>query len=62
MKKNKIDDIKSVADLKKQIVEAKLKRQSEQVKNVHVAKNLRRKLAVALSVKRMKEMSQKGNA
>ena len=57
MKKNKIDDVKDVADLKKQIVDALMKRQSEQVKNVHIVKNLRRKLAVMLSMKRAKELS-----
>lgn len=65
MKKNDKDQIKSttlkelvkkVTDLKKQISDEILKRQSANVKNVHVVKNLRHALAVAESVKRAKEL------
>lgn len=49
---------KKVAELMSQISVETLKRQSANIKNVHTVKNLRRKLAVVLSVKRMKEFTQ----
>ena len=69
MKKNDKDQIMSAApaellkkstELRKQITDEILKRQSGNVKNVHTVKILRRKLAVVLSVKRVQELAQKG--
>lgn len=67
MKKNDKDQIinasaaelsKKAGELKKQISDEILKRQSANIKNVHTVKNLRRKLAVVQTVGRMKALAQ----
>lgn len=50
---------KKAKELKKQITQVWLTMQTKEVKNRREAKELRRKLAVALSIKRMKELTQK---
>jgi ribosomal protein L29 len=66
MKKNDKDQIvsatvvelaKKATELKKQISDEILKRQSSNVKNVHTVKAMRYKLAVVLSAKRAKELT-----
>lgn len=49
---------KKATEIAGQISAETLKRQSANIKNVHIVKNLRRKLAVVLSVKRMKDLTQ----
>lgn len=50
---------KKVKELRKQIGQVRLTMQTKEVKNRREAKELRRKLAVALSIKRMKELTEK---
>lgn len=50
---------KKAKELKKQITQVWLTMQTKEVKNRREAKELRRKLAVALSIKRMKELTEK---
>ena len=68
MKKSARDDIrqlsaaelgKKAAELRKKITDEGLKRLTSQVKNVHAVKNLRRELALVLSVRRIKALSEK---
>ncbi|MEK7074118.1 MAG: hypothetical protein AAB960_02220 [Patescibacteria group bacterium] len=50
---------KKAKELRKQITQVRLTMQTKEVKNRREAKELRRKLAVALSIKRMKELTEK---
>ncbi len=67
MKKNDKDQIvnasvtelsKKAGELRKQVSYEILKRQSSNVKNVHTVRALRHKLAVVLSVRRLKQLTQ----
>jgi len=51
--------VKKAEELRKQIVDETLKRQGKTVKNVRVVKGLRQKLAQTLSIKRLKELSER---
>ena len=50
---------KKVKELRKQMKQVRLTMQTKEVKNRREAKELRRRLAVALSIKREKELTQK---
>lgn len=50
---------KKVKELRKQIGQVRLTMQTKEVKNRREVKELRRKVAVALSIKRMKELTEK---
>ncbi len=49
---------KKMSELKKQISDELLKRQSTNVKNVHVVKNLRHTLAVVQSIRHAKALAE----
>lgn len=57
LKSSAVELTKKVSELKKQIVDETLKRQSGNVKNTRLVKSLRAKLAVALTAKRMAELT-----
>ncbi len=50
---------KKVKELRKQMKQVRLTMQTKEVKNRREAKELRRRLAVTLSIKREKELTQK---
>lgn len=50
---------KKVNDLRKQLKEARLTMQTKEVKNRHSVREMRKKIAVALSIRRVKELTQK---
>lgn len=67
MKKRDYDEIKAatkaeltkkIMDIKKQIGQDVLKRQTSQVKNVHTVKSLRQKLAVMLTIARVRSLAE----